>query len=237
MTYIGVMQAYFFDLDGTLTDSRAGLYPAFRQGLDAIGVHAVTDRQLRSFLGTPLPQVFRAMRPGVSQDEIDRGMMAFRALFERTGVVANELYPGVMELLGSIQKRGSVIWVVTSKPQNQAIEVVNYLKLDRYVAGVIGAGLAETDTKTDLVARALAAAHVESHQALMVGDRSYDIVGAIANGVLPVGALWGYGPENELKAAGCRHFAKSPDDFRVAYVETRAGFAASGLTAAAAGRY
>ncbi|EJN08672.1 putative phosphatase [Bradyrhizobium sp. YR681] len=236
MAYIRAMQAYFFDLDGTLTDSRAGLYPAFRCGLEAIGVHSVSDAQLKLFLGTPLPQVFRAMRPDVSQDEIDRGMAAFRALFERTGIVANELYPGVIDLLRSIRKRGSVIWVVTSKPQNQAIEVVSFLKLDRYVAGVIGAGLAETDTKTDLVARALAAAHADSRAAVMVGDRSYDVVGAIGNGVLPVGALWGYGSEDELKAAGCRHFAKSPDDFRMAYVETNAGFVESGL-AAAAGRY
>jgi phosphoglycolate phosphatase len=236
MTYIGAMQAYFFDLDGTLTDSRAGLYPAFRRGLETIGVPAVTDAQLKKFLGTPLPQVFRTMRPDVSQIEIDRGMAAFRALFERTGIVANELYPGVIELLRSIQKRGSVIWVVTSKPQNQAVEVVRHLKLDRYVAGVIGAGLAETDTKTDLVGRALAAAQVDSSAAVMVGDRSYDVIGAIENGVLPVGALWGYGSGDELKTAGCQHFVKSPDDFRVAYVETSAGFADPSLTAVA-GRY
>ncbi|WP_298242284.1 HAD hydrolase-like protein [uncultured Bradyrhizobium sp.] len=234
MPYIDAMQAYFFDLDGTLTDSRAGLYPAFRRGLETIGVPVVSDAQLKKFLGTPLPQVFRAMRPDVSQIEIDHGMAAFRALFERTGIVANELYPGVIELLRGVQKRGSAIWIVTSKPQNQAIEVVRYLKLDNYVAGVIGAGLAETDTKTDLVGRALVAAQVDSGEAVMVGDRSYDVIGAIENGVLPIGALWGYGSEDELKNAGCQHFAKSPDDFRMAYVETRAGFTDFSLTAAAA---
>jgi phosphoglycolate phosphatase len=230
------MKAYLFDLDGTLTDSRAGLYPAFRRGLEVIGVRAdaVTDAQLRSFLGTPLPQVFRAMCPAVRQDQIDLGMTAFREVFERTGIVGNELYPGVIELLRSIRKRDSVIWVVTSKPEIQAVEVVSHLKLDRYVAGVIGAGLAETDTKTELVARALAAARAASHEAMMVGDRSYDVVGAIGNDVVPVGALWGYGSEDELKAAGCRYFAKTPDDFRRAYVETSKGLADSAL---AAGRY
>jgi hypothetical protein len=33
------------------------------------------------------------------------------------------------------------------------------------------------------------------------------------------GALWGYGTEEELKAAGCLHFAISPDAFRRTYVE------------------
>jgi len=89
MAYIGDMKAYFFDLDGTLTDSRAGLYPAFRKRLEVIGIPSVSDDQLRLFLGTPLPQMFRAMRPGVEQHDIDAGMTAFRAIYENTGIDAN----------------------------------------------------------------------------------------------------------------------------------------------------
>ena len=223
MAYIGMMKAYFFDLDGTLTDSRAGLYPAFRKGLEAIGVPPVSDDQLRLFLGTPLPQMFRAMRPDVEQHDIDAGMAAFRAIYEKTGIEANELYPGIISLLNSIRRRKAKIWVVTSKPEPQAKKVVQHLNLDSYVESVIGAGLAETDTKTDLITRALSAACVRPDQAVMVGDRSYDVVGALATGVLPIGALWGYGTEEELKAAGCLHFANSPNAFRKTYVEADSG--------------
>jgi phosphoglycolate phosphatase len=212
------MTAYFFDLDGTLTDSRAGLYPAFRRGLEAIGVPAVADDQLRVFLGTPLPQMFRAMRPDVDQREIDAGISAFRSAYEEVGIISNELYPGVIEMLDAIRQRRSKIWVVTSKPEFQAVEVVKYLELERYVGGVVGASLAETETKSDLIARALSAAEIASHEAVMVGDRSYDIVGALANHVLPIGALWGYGPEEELRSAGCLHFAQTPTEFRDAFV-------------------
>ena len=59
------------------------------------------------------------MRPSVRQDEIDSGMAAFREIYERTGIVANELYPGVIGLLREIRRRDSAIWVVTSKPQPQ----------------------------------------------------------------------------------------------------------------------
>lgn len=217
------MKAYFFDLDGTLADSRAGLYPAFRAGLTAIGVSAVSDEQLAVFLGTPLPDVFRTLRPGVAQSDIDAGIAAFRSVYEETGITANQLYPGVLEMLASVRRRGSAPWVVTSKPEFHAVRVVAHLRLDTYVAGVIGAGTAETDTKTDLIARALAAAKVSKHEALMLGDRHYDIVGALANRVRPVGALWGYGSQEELTAAGCRHFARSPDEFRELFIETDQG--------------
>jgi phosphoglycolate phosphatase-like HAD superfamily hydrolase len=124
IAYIAVMKAYFFDLDGTLTDSRAGLYPAFRKGLEAIDVPPVGDDQLRLFLGTPLPQMFRAMRSDVEQRDIDAGMAAFRAIYEKTGIEANELYPGIIPLLAGIRQRKAKIWVVTSKPEAQAKEVV-----------------------------------------------------------------------------------------------------------------
>jgi phosphoglycolate phosphatase len=228
------MKAYFFDLDGTLADSRAGLYPAFRAGLQSIGVASASDEQLAAFLGTPLPEIFRAFRPDIAQAEIDTGMDAFRAAYEITGIVDNELYPGVIQMLDAIRQRGAVTWVVTSKPEPQAVRVVAHLKLDRHVAGVIGASLAETDTKTDLVARALTAAGVPSHEAIMVGDRHYDIVGAVANRVLPVGALWGYGSKEEMSAAGCRHFVRSPDEFRELFVETDRGFSKESRPAKAA---
>ncbi len=38
----------------------------------------------------------------------------------------------------------------------------------------------------------------------MMGDRSHDAVGARANGIVPVGVLWGYGDEQELIAAQCK---------------------------------
>jgi phosphoglycolate phosphatase len=218
------MKAYLFDLDGTLADSRAGLYPAFRSGLKSIGIASVDDARLAGFLGSPLPEIFRSFRPAIPQAEIDAGMDAFRAAYEITGITNNELYPGVIRMLAGIRQRGAAIWVVTSKPEPQAVRVVAHLKLDSYVAGVVGASLAETDTKTELVARALAAARVAGHEAVMVGDRHYDIVGAIANRVPPVGALWGYGSREELSAAGCRLFANSPDEFREKFVESDRGF-------------
>src|SRR5262249_3731873 len=93
-------------------------------------------------------------------------------------------------------------WIVTSKPEPQAKKVVRLLNLDSLVDGVIGASLAETDTKTDLVKRALAAAKAASSAVVMVGDRHYDETGAIENNVLPIGALWGFGSRNELQQAG-----------------------------------
>jgi phosphoglycolate phosphatase len=211
-------RAYLFDLDGTLTDARGGLHSSFRAALAELGIADRSDEDLDRFLGTPLPEMFRALKPGVTNADIDKGMQAFRSTYEVDGILDNRMYPGVPEMLEAIARRGFTAWVVTSKPEHYALQVVKQLGLDRQLAGVVGAGLGETDTKTLLVARAIEAAKVGSKDTLMLGDRFYDIAGAVANGVLAVGALWGYGSRAELRDAGCTLFMNTPDEFRMQFV-------------------
>ena len=212
------IQLHLFDLDGTLTDSRAGLFGSFRAGLAAIGRPHYPDAALVRFLGTPLPIVFRTVRPEVTPPEIELGIRAFRAHYDQIGIHGNCLYPDVREMLTSVRNAGRRVWIVTSKPEMHAIRVIGLLGIDALVDGTVGAGLNETDTKTELVARALSAAHVPAAEALMLGDRHYDMIGARENNVEAVGALWGYGSKAELEQAGCRRFARTPDEFRLNYV-------------------
>ena len=48
------------------------------------------------------------------------------------------------------------------------------------------------------------------HSTVMVGDRAHDVRGAVANGVLPIGVLWGYGSREELTAAGATVLCEQP---------------------------
>ena len=73
--------------------------------------------------------------------------------------------------------------------------------------------------KASLIARALEAARANSRDAIMLGDRFYDVVGARANKVLAVGALWGYGSLDELRDAGCTLFVNTPAQFQEQFVE------------------
>jgi phosphoglycolate phosphatase len=126
---------------------------------------------LAPFLGTPLPKIFRTVRPDVSEAEIKHGMQVFRKHYEREGIHGNRLYPGVREMLREVRHVGGRAWIVTSKPEGHAVRVAGLLRIDTLVDGVIGAGLDEADTKTGLVSRALSAARVPASQAMMLGDR------------------------------------------------------------------
>src|SRR5262245_42238070 len=115
-------KTYLFDLDGTLTDAREGLHSSFRAALAALGIADRSDAELDLFLGTPLPEMFRNLKPRISKAEVVRGMDAFRAAYETDGIRKNRLYPGVRSLLEAIARRRFAAWVVTSKPQRYAVQ-------------------------------------------------------------------------------------------------------------------
>ena len=181
--------------------------------------HDLPDERLARFLGPPLPEMFRVLKPAISGDEIAAGMVAFRAAYEAGGIARNALYPGVTEMLECIKKSGASCWIVTSKPQHYAVQVAAALGIDGYFQGITGAGLDERDTKSEMLAASLQRAGVTAAEAVMVGDRFYDVVGALENDVTPIGALWGYGSHEELHGAGCRLFAETAAQFQTRFVE------------------
>jgi len=216
---MSAIKAYFFDLDGTLTDAREGLYYCFRAALKALALGDLPDERLARFLGPPLPEMFRVLEPEISEERIAAGMAAFRAAYEADGIKRNALYPDVRAMLAAIAGKGALCWIVTSKPQHYAVEVATALGIAGCFKGITGAGLDERDSKAEMLAFALRRADVSAAEAVMVGDRFYDVAGALENDVRPVGALWGYGSHEELHGAGCRLFAESPADFRRRFVD------------------
>ena len=57
-------------------------------------------------------------------------------------------------------------------------------------------------TKAEVVTAVLAETHTPPEDALMVGDRKYDVTGAAACGVPCIGVYYGYAEPGELEAAG-----------------------------------
>jgi phosphoglycolate phosphatase len=213
------INAYFFDLDGTLSDAREGLYFSFRAALKALALDDLPDEGLARFLGPSLPEMFRVLKPGISEQGIVDGMAAFRKAFEAGGIQKNSLYPGVLATLEAIKAQQGIAWIVTSKPQHYAVQVTKILQIEHLIDGVTGAGLDEHDTKAELLATAMQKTNAKTSESLMLGDRLYDIVGALENDVLPVGALWGYGSHDELHGAGARHLMESAEEFRKRFVD------------------
>jgi phosphoglycolate phosphatase len=64
--------------------------------------------------------------------------------------------------------------------------------------------------KTELIGHILKHEKQNAANTVMIGDRSFDMVGARNNKVRAIGVLWGYGSEAELDKAGAHQICSHP---------------------------
>ena len=146
----------------------------------------------------------------VGEQDADRGVALYRERFGDVGLYENSLYPGIAATLAALQPR-SRLFVATSKAHVYADRIVDHFGLRPYFEHVFGAELdGRRAHKGDLLAFALERTGTDPSRAVMIGDRSHDIVGAKRNGIAGIGVLYGYGSREELTQAGAVHLCATP---------------------------
>lgn len=203
----------FFDLDGTLTDSRAGILNCMRHALAVMGLPVPADQALLRFIGPPTHEAFPELL-GSSDPELNaRAIAVYRERFAKLGMFENSLYPGIIEGLSALLDAGFPMLVVTSKPEVFAEQIIDHFELRKFFGRVYGSELTgERGNKGELLAHVLASERLSSADAWMIGDRLHDIRGAKRNGLRAAGVLWGYGDHEELMQAGAdATFASMPE--------------------------
>lgn len=204
-------ETILFDLDGTLTDSGLGITRAVQYALGQMGYDVPPRESLFSFIGPPLHKSFRR-HCGIGEEEAVEMVRQFRVYYnEMGGILENEVYPGIRELLSDLKQAGKRLMVATSKPQAAAELVMHHFGLDEFVPEIIGGtDDPRRNTKGKVIAWALREYGVDPSTAVMVGDREHDIQGAAENGIPAIGITWGYGDRAELEGAGAAAVFDTP---------------------------
>lgn len=201
-----------FDLDGTLTDSAPGIIHSVSYALRSFGINSDAG-DLRKFIGPPLSWSFEEYY-GFSHRDAVRAVGKYREYFADKGIFENAVYPGIENMLGQFQSAGKRLFVATSKPEVFARRILDHFSLTSYFEGVTGSELDGTRTdKDEVIACALELSQIgEKAEAVMIGDRKHDVLGAKTNGISCIGVLYGYGSREELEEAGAALFAHTPEE-------------------------
>jgi phosphoglycolate phosphatase len=197
------MRAVLLDLDGTLTDSRPGIVASYHAALRDLGHEPDPAIDLTFVIGPPVHVVMAKVLAAYGDDRIEQGVTAYRARYGESGIFDNAVYPGIPEAMDGLIAAGFMLFLATSKRRDFAERIVVHFGLASRLKGVYGAvDGAGIDHKPELIAHVLASEGIAPGEAIMVGDREYDVLGAHANGLPAIGVLWGYGGRAELEAAG-----------------------------------
>jgi phosphoglycolate phosphatase len=199
----------FFDLDGTLTDPKPGITRSIQYALQKLDLPVPLEDELTWCIGPPLRTSFVTMLGGEAR--ADLAVTLYRERFGDVGLYENSVYPDIEHILAALKQSHGRLFVATSKAHVFADRIIDHFRLRDYFEHVFGAELDGTRAdKGDLLAYALERAGANPQQALMIGDRSHDIIGAKKNGIAAVGVLYGYGSRDELIGAGASHVCATP---------------------------
>jgi phosphoglycolate phosphatase-like HAD superfamily hydrolase len=191
-----------FGWDGTLIDSRELILAALREATSALLGYAFpsTAEEFRMLLPMPALEVCQMLSDEpilVRQLEV-----AYDRAHARLRPAHIGLFPGVAEVLETLQGQGVQVGVVASKERSRVLADAIHCGIDRHIdtfaTGEIGVERSPHPRPIDL---ALADLDTAATDAVLVADGPHSLIAARAAGVRCIGALYGNFPTHEVVSA------------------------------------
>ncbi len=177
-----------FDWDGTLFDSVGQIVASLQFAAQQFN-QPLTDADAKSIIGLGLPEVAKRLFPAVPELHVDI-LQAYSEHYVANSV-EDAWFEGVSEMLYALKDQGIKLAVATGKSRkglDRVLKQTNSLELFHATRAA-----SETRSKPDplMLAEILAETGIHAHEAIMVGDTSYDLEMAL-NIVMPsVGVSYG----------------------------------------------
>ena len=200
-----------FDFDGTVFDTAEGITKCVQYALDKMGIEAELS-ELMCFAGPPLTEMF-SLKYGMSESEAERATELYRERYLPTGWMECKPFDGMHDLLLKLRADGKKLAVATSKPTHLAQRILEHYNMTADFDLICGSEFDGTrGQKWEVIEYVLQRFGISPDEAIMVGDRKYDVLGAKKCGLDCIGVRFGYGEPNELEEHGAVYIAETADD-------------------------
>jgi N-acetyl-D-muramate 6-phosphate phosphatase len=194
MPEAAVVEAVFFDLDGTLADTAPDLGGALNRVRDEEGLPPVPLALLRPVVSQGVRGLLRVGFNLLPEDASYPALQE-RVLDHYAQDICHDtvLFAGIEELLDGLERRGLPWGIITNKRSLYTVPLVHALQLDtRAIAVVSGDTAGVPKPAPDPMLHACRVAGVNPEKCWYVGDDLRDIQAAHAANMRAIAAAWGY---------------------------------------------
>lgn len=202
-----------FDLDGTLADPREGIRNSIKYALSKMKKGEFSEDLLERFIGPSLQWGFSNIF-GMNEKDTDLAVKYFREYFGEKGLYENEPYPGIHELMESLQSSGKKMYIASSKLEKYVHRIIEHFEFEKYITMIKGADYSGLNaSKQELIYDIMAIRQIDhSKEIVMVGDTIYDINGGKHNKISTIAVGYGFGIKEELLAVEPDYYAESVEE-------------------------
>lgn len=216
-----MIKAVIFDLDGTLVDSNDLHAEAWQETFRHFGKE-IPYRELRQQIGKGGDQYLPEFLSARELKNIGSQVESFRAdLFKQKYLERVRPFPQVRELFERLRTEVKRVALASSGNGDEVEHYIRLAKLD----GLYEAQTSKSDVKhskpsPDVFTSALNSLHLQTDEAIAVGDTPYDVQAAKKIELRTVALLCGGFNEDELRASGAIAIYKDPADLLASYARS-----------------
>ncbi len=204
---IPAFPVYLFDVDGTLMHSEPDICGAIQEVLHAHARTDVSGEFLRRYIGRHLLDVF--LDVGFERGAIDALIAQYRVVYLARQHSSTTVYPGVVEMLGSLGGKKSTATTKGTATTRAILEQFGLLGYFNHVQGTDGF---PAKPEPDVILAALKALDARPEDCLFVGDSAADMEAGQRARVQRCAVRWGYGDVEEMARWQPEYWIDRPEE-------------------------
>ena len=191
----GRVRAFIFDLDGTLIDSRLDLVHSVNAMLRETGRAELPADLIASYVGHGAPQLMAsALGPAATDCERKQALAIFLKQYDQQKLNETRPYPGVPEGLRALAECGARMAVLTNKPLQLSLEILEAFQLRGFFRSIYGGdSFAAKKPDPTGVLTILRELRAKPEESAMVGDSDVDMQTARNAAMVAIGVRYGFG--------------------------------------------
>jgi phosphoglycolate phosphatase len=208
-----MIQNVIFDLDGTLLDTKEGIFESIAYAAGVLGYPQLSEQQLMTCLGPPIQQSF-ITHYGCDAAEAQRAAEVFRDYYKSGALLKARPYRGIFSLCKRLKANGIRMAVATYKREDYALKLLRHFGFDRYCDPMHGGDTDNRLTKSDIVRLCQTEMGTDAAHSVLVGDTRHDALGAQQAGTPFLAVTYGFGFHTAADAGEFPHIgiAAKPAD-------------------------
>ncbi len=210
-----MFKAVIFDLDGTLLNTLDDLADSINEMLSnhKYPIHSVNS--YKYFIGDGAEMLIERTLPSDmrSKEHVKKLTKEFKEIYQQRMFLKTRPYKSIVELLIELKKRSIPMSVLSNKPHQETVKIVNKIfkniKFEMVKGAVNNIPRKPDPIQALLISKQL---NISPDSFLYIGDTDIDMKTAVNAGMFGVGVLWGFREKNELEENGAKAIVEYPEE-------------------------
>ncbi|MES3008430.1 MAG: HAD-IA family hydrolase [Pseudomonadota bacterium] len=208
------IKVVIFDWDGTIVDSIEHIATSLHLAATELGFPTLEKSAYRNIIGLGMVDALKTLYPALDNQEIEAIREAYGRYFFSKEATPQQIFAGMTEVLSDLRGAGRGRAVATGKSRRgldhalQTSGLLSHFDVSRCAD--------ETRSKPDpaMLLEILHFYNLSPHQAVMIGDTTYDLEMAQRIGMPAIGVRWGVHDDEALGRFGPQTIVGSVEELR-----------------------